>query len=118
MADTTVQMKVANTQEGGDRGFAFEYSESLAAAGETKLVLIPDGIQNVSISAEGADGASVVVYSSVDTIDTIKLGTGITWIAWSAGSITSAVGAVFNPVTAIKMIQTGTGSSKLSMRAQ
>ena len=118
MADNTVQMSVDPTQEGGEKEFAFEYSESLAGAGSTKDVLIPDDIQSVSISAEGASGATVIVYSTVDPISVVKSGTGVTWLAWSAGSISVATGAVFNPVTAIRMTQTGTGTSKLSMRVQ
>jgi len=118
MADNTIQMDVAQTQEGGDREYAFEYSQSLSGAGSTKDILIPDDIQNILVTAEGAGGATVVVYSTVDRVATVKSGTGVTWLTWSAGSISTATGTSFGPVTAIRMTQTGTGTSKLAVRAQ
>jgi hypothetical protein len=119
MADYTIQMSVAGTQEAGARPFAFEYSQSLAAAGDTKYILIPDDIQNISITAQAAGaGTTATVYSSTDLISILKSGSGITWIPWAAGAVTTATASVFAPVTAIKMTQVGTGTSSVSMRCQ
>lgn len=118
MADTTIQMQVAPTQEGGEKLHAFEYSESLAGAGDTKLVLIPDDVKSVLVTAQAAGGASAMVYTSTDLISVLKSGSGITWVAWTPGAVTSAQGAVFMPVTAIKMTQSGAGTSKLTVRSQ
>lgn len=110
-------MNVANTQEGGDREFAFEYSESLSAAGSTKDILIPDDIQSVAVTAQ-ASGTTVTVYITTDPVSVVKSGTGVTWVAWSAGAISTATGSVFYPVTAIKATQAGAGTSKIAVRCQ
>lgn len=111
-------MDVAPTRDGGEKGFAFEYTQSLAGAGSTKDIIIPDDVQTVVVTAEGAGGATVIVYSTVDTVALVKTGSGATWLAWSAGAISTATGASYNPVTAIKMTQTGVGTSKITVRAQ
>lgn len=110
-------MAVAPSLDGGDKEMAFEYTEILAGAGNTRFVLIPDDIQGVVVTAE-ASGTTVTVYSTTDNIATVKSGTGITWLAWAAGAISTATGASFNPVTAIYMVQAGAGFSKLTCRAQ
>ena len=111
-------MDVAPAQEDGARQVAMEYSESLAAAGDTKFVLVPDDVQSVAVTAQASGGATVIVYTSTDPIAVIKSGSGITWIPWVEGAVTSATGSVFFPVTAIKMTQTGAGASKLTIRCQ
>lgn len=112
-----VNMSVAPTIEGGGKAVAFETTLSLAAAGSSDSILIPDDVQSVSITAS-AIGTTTNVYSTTSSIAAVKADSGVTWIAWTAGAIASATGAVYNPVTAIKMIQTGAGSSKLEVRAQ
>jgi hypothetical protein len=116
---TWANMNTAPTVDGGEKEFAFEYHEELAAAGSTKDIMIPDDIKSIAVTAEAAGGGtSVAVYSTTDTVGQVKTGSGATWIAWGAGSIATATGSVFDPVTAIRMTQTGNGTSKITMRAQ
>lgn len=110
-------MQVTPALDGGEKGFGFEYTESLAAAGSTKSVLIPDDVQNIAVTAQAA-GTTVTVYSTTSSIVAVKADSGVTWIAWSAGAIATATGTVYAPVTAIKAIQAGAGSSKIEIRAQ
>lgn len=112
-----VQMDVAPTQEGGTKEFAFEYSESLSTAGDSKIILIPDDIQNISVIAK-ASGTTITVYTSTDLVSVVKSETGITWVAWYAGGVSTATAATFFPVTAIKATQAGAGSSKIMIRCQ
>ena len=113
-----VEMKAANVKDGGVKTFAFEYSESLAAAGDTETILVPDDIQGLSVTAQAAGGATAKIYTTTDPIGIVKSGVGITWIEWSSGAVTDATAAVFHPVTAIKMTQTGAGTSKITVRGQ
>lgn len=111
------QMDVAPALEGGEKSVAFEKTISLAGAGSCASILIPDDIQSVVVTAQAA-GTTTTVYSTTSSIAAVKADSGVTWIAWSAGAIATATGSVFSPVTAIKMIQAGAGSSKIEVRAQ
>jgi hypothetical protein len=112
------QMQVTPALDGGEKGFGFEMTVSLAAAGDTDSILIPDDVQNVSVTAQASGGATATIYTTTDLISTIKAAGTITWVAWATGAVTTATGGVFYPVTAIKMTQTGAGASVLSIRAQ
>lgn len=112
-----VQMQTVpiNTQNSVVR--AFEYKQELAAAGNGDWILIPDEIQNISVVAQGAGGATARVETTVstyaDVLDDVAIG-----IAWTAGEITVATTDVALPCTAIRLVQTGAGTSLLSVRVQ
>lgn len=113
-----VEMNVAPTTEGGAANLkAFEKTVSLASAASSDSILIPDDIQNIAVTAQ-ASGTTVTVYSTTDDVAIVKSGSGITWIAWGAGAISTATASMFGPVTALKIIQAGAGSSKITVRAQ
>jgi hypothetical protein len=112
-----VQMDVAPTQEGGAKEYAFEKTIALSSATSTDSILIPDDVQSISVTAS-ASSTTVTVYSTTDTVATVKAGSAITWLAWNAGAISTATGSVYSPVTAIKATQAGAGSSKIMVRAQ
>ena len=112
------QMLVTPALDGGEKGFGFEMTVALAAAGDTDSILIPDDIQNVSVTAQASGGATATIYTTTDLVSTVKAAGTITWVPWAAGAVTTATGAVFYPVTAIKMTQVGAGASVLSVRAQ
>jgi len=112
-----INMDVAPVQEGGAKEYAFEKTISLSSATSTDSILIPDDVQNISVTAS-ASGTTITVYSTTDTVATVKSGSGITWVAWNAGAIATATGTVYSPVTAIKATQAGAGSSKIMIRAQ
>jgi len=118
MAYEYTEMNVAQAADGGDKSSAFEYSESLAAAGDSKSVLIPDDVKSIAVTAQGADGATATIHTTTDPVSVVKSGTGVTWIAWSFGAVTTAIGAIFAPVTAIKMVQANAGTSKITLRVQ
>lgn len=113
-----VDMDVAPTQDGGEKESSFEKTIILAGAGDTASIMVPDDVQNVIVTAQAAGGATATIYTSTDLVSIVKSGSGITWIQWAAGAVTTATGGSFFPVTAIKMTQTGAGSSAISIRAQ
>ena len=114
------ELQVAPTGDGGEKGFAFEISRSLAAAGSTKDIIMPDDVQGISVTAEASGGATATIYSTTDPVSIVKAaGAGtVTWVPWAAGAVIGATGGVFYPVTALKMTQVGAGASKLTVRAQ
>jgi len=112
------QLGVAAVQDAGEREFAFESSEELAAAGNTPDLLIPDDVQTISVTVQASGGATANVYTTTDPISIVKAAATVTWVAWSAGAVTTATAGVFYPVTAIRMTQTGAGASKMTLRVQ
>ena len=113
-----VQLGVAPALEGGEKSVAFEKTIILAAAGSTDSILIPDDVQNISVTAQASGGATATIYTTTDLVSTVKAAGTITWVPWAAGAVTTATGGVFYPVTAIKMTQTGAGASTISLRVQ
>ena len=101
----------------GYNKFAYQMTQSLAAAGDTPSILIPAGVISVMVVAQAASGATAAVYASTDTLAVVQSGTGITWVLWDEGAITTAKSTVYSPVTALKMTQVGSGTSKISVRA-
>ena len=96
----------------------YHYTSALAAAGNGISILIPAGAAYVTVTAQGGGGASACVYTSTDSVDIVKADAAVTWVAWNAGSVTAAVGSVFYPVSAIRVVQTSSGTSKLTVRCQ
>lgn len=111
-------MDVAPVKDGGEKGFGFEYSESLSSAGNGVTVLIPDDIQNVTVHVLPAGGASGKVQFTLSDVSIVKIGIGINWIDWDAGLVSSSETDVLFPVTAIRVVQSGAGTVDLEVRAQ
>lgn len=115
---TWKNMTVTQSELATGQTFSFELSEALVAAGDSSSILIPQLVANVVVTVEASGGATVCVYSTTDPVATVKSGSGVTWLAWHNGAVTSPTASAFFPVTAIKMIQVGSGASKISVRAQ
>jgi hypothetical protein len=110
-------MNVAPTRDGGEKGFAFEATDSLAAVSNGVSILIPDDINNINVVVELAAGASAKVQYTNNTVSEVKAGTE-TWIDWGAGAIAITTDDVFYPCTAIRLVQTFAGTCTLKVRAQ
>jgi len=115
---SVLNMAVAPCDHVGGDIFAFEYTEALSGAGDTDVILVPESVKNVSIIAKGAAGATATIYYSCDLVSIVKSGSGVTWAAWSSGAVTAATFANITAITAIKMTQTGAGTSYVGIRAQ
>ena len=98
---------------------SWEYEGDLAAASNGPWIEIPRMMQNISIQVEAAGGASCKVQYTASARDTVEGGTPIIQ-DWDEGVITSGnVGsASFYPHTAVRLVQSGAGTSKITIRAQ
>jgi len=96
--------------------YAYEYQDDLAAAGDGDWILIPADVRTVVATCE-ASGTTAKVQTTTDTIASIDAGTE-TAVDWDEGSVSTAVSAACDPPTAIRIVQDGAGTSKLTVRAQ
>jgi len=115
-ANVTHEMNVAPSY-GMDHVNSYEYSLSTVAEGSSEVVLIPRDVKVVTVTAIPAGGATVTVLTTCSSIAEVKAGTE-TWTDWSYGAVSNPKSGSCDPVTAMKIVQTGTGSAKLVMRAQ
>jgi len=114
-----IQMPVAPCNDVGNGNFAFEFTQALAAAGDTDIVLIPESVKNMTITLQGAGGANATLYYTTDLVSLVKSGVGVTWVASATLSgETTAVCEAALITTAIKMTQANAGTSKIAVRAQ
>ena len=110
------EMQVVPINTGGLVKKAFEYEESLSAAGNGNAILIPDDCKTISVQTEPT-GCAVKVQATIDTLNAVKTGTPV-WLDWDYGEVTDNVQKKCNPVTALRLVQVGAGSSKIKVRAQ
>ena len=115
-ANVTHEMNVAPSY-GSARKNAYEYSLSTVAEGASEVILIPRDIDVITVTVYPSAGASGTVLTSSCTVADIKAGTE-TWTDWPYGAVSSPKSGSCDAVTAIKLVQTGTGAVKLSVRAQ
>lgn len=111
------EMNVAPTKDGGDiKRKRFEAKDELAAASNGVSILIPDDIRGISVTVEPT-GCTVKVQATTNSVAEVKAGTE-TWIDWDLGAVAIDTNDTCDPVTAIRMVQIGAGSSVLTMVAQ
>ena len=110
------EMQVVPTKDGVNRSFAFEFEQSLESAGNGSWIVVSDGVQSVSVTVLPV-GCTVKVQTTTDLINTVKNGTP-TPVDWDAGEVSSVSTDVFWPITALRLVQIGAGSSKLKVRSQ
>lgn len=112
------EMNVANVKDGGDvKTKAFEYQETLTGAGNGESVLVPDDIRNIVATVSFTAGAQGYIQATSDNIDTVKTGSPI-WVTWGAGQVSVTTQDVAIPPTALRMVQVGTGTMKMTLRGQ
>jgi hypothetical protein len=111
------EMNVAPTKEGGDVGLkAFEAKDELAAPGNGESILIPDDVKTISVTVEPT-GATAKVQTTTNSVAEVKAGTE-TWVDWDLGAVAVDTNDTADPVTAMRLVQIGAGSSIMTMRAQ
>ena len=113
----TVNMLPASINTQNPTLIAFEYKQELIAAGNGDWIIIPDEIQNISVTAQASGGATARVETVTDPISDVANNI-VTPVIWDAGEVTLAVSDTAFPCTAIRLVQTNAGSSKLTVRAQ
>ena len=113
-----LDMHVANVKDGGVKAVAFEREVTLSSAGNSVWILVPDDVQQISVTVIPTSGASAKVQTTIDPIAVVKSGAGITPVDWDAGLITETTQDVASPITAFRLVQSGAGNTKMTARAQ
>ena len=95
---------------------AYEAEVNLAAGGSSDSIMIPNDVQNLSITIHFAGGGTGRVDVSNDSVYTVKTGAP----AWTAQAVAAGTDALINmiPCTAIKAVQVHAGTMKMVVRAQ
>lgn len=117
MSNSWINMTENNGKSNNGNGVSFETSISLAAAGNSAAVLIPNGVKDIMVTVVPGGGATGKVQTSTDLVYTVKEGS-VTWVDWSAGAVAATTTGVCYPVTAIRLVQAGAGTAKLLVKAQ
>ena len=116
MATKEMQL-VTDYAPGKGAGKSWQYTESLSTAGNTSDVLIPSGCKSVMVTIE-ANGTTMSVTTSTEPVNTITDGTP-TFAAVSALTTkATATCADVGGVAAVRGTQNGSGTSKMTIRAQ
>lgn len=100
---------------GQDRSWEFEIN--LSAAGFSEWVIIPEKIKGISVTASFTGGASGKVQTSTDPVAVVKTGSPIA-IDWPFGEVDINMSKSCRPVSGMRAVQIGTGTMKLTLRAQ
>jgi len=95
---------------------AWEYSEELSAPANGDTVIIPEDVQNISVTLVVTAGSGKI-QATTDLLATVESGTGVTWVDWDHGVVTATTQDVAKPVTALRQVNVS-GTTKLVMRAQ
>lgn len=110
-------MQVVPTKSGGLLQRAFEISDSLAEAGNGKSIVIPDIMNVISVQVEPSGGCFVKVQTTLDRVNNVYDDSAI-WVDWDYGLVSVNTQKKCVPVTAIRLVQDGSGSSIIKVRAQ
>jgi hypothetical protein len=97
--------------------FGYEYEDTGAAAGNGPWIIIPVDVRTVTVTCQAA-GTTAKVQTTTDKIAVVKAGTAETGVDWDDGAVSTATSAACTPPTAIRLVQAGAGTSKLTVRAQ
>lgn len=89
---------------------------SLASAANSDIILLPKGIKTFSCTVSVGSGAQAKVQTSTDSRYTVQSGSPI-WIDWASGLVSANTSASAYKVTAVRLVQSGTGTSKLTVVA-
>lgn len=102
---------------GGPHDIAYYKNLSLNSPGSSVWVLIPEGIDIVSVMVIPAGGASAIVEYTLERSLDVKEGVPV-YMEWPLGEVTEISSDFCVPVTAIRLTQKNSGTARLKMRAQ
>ena len=104
---------------------AYDYKVTITSTETTKVgewILIPGGVQSISVTLAPQTpslGTTAKVQTTTDPTYVVQLDTtNTTAIDWDDGVVGTTVSEVCSPVTAIRLVQTSSGTTTLSIRAQ
>ena len=112
-----IEMRVAPIKKGSRGKVSFEQEFSLFAIEESPWVIVPRGVSSISVTLTVKDGGKGKVQTTTDLVSIVKSGMGINAIDWNLGEVSADSQDSCTPVTAIRLVQTFAGKTKLTMRA-
>jgi len=105
--------------DGEPSELAWEGEFDLSSAGNSDPIIIPDGINKISVTLVPSGGATAKVQTSTDKVNDLEQGdSGLTWIDWYAGIVSVATQDVAEPVSGMRFVQVGSGAVLLKVRCQ
>lgn len=110
-------MKVAPLTQGENFEFSFEQEVDLSGIGVSDWILIPRGVNIITVTLSVSGGGKGKVQASTDSVSVIKNGSPVA-IDWDFGEVDANTQDAGFPSTAIRLSQTFAGTTKLTVRAQ
>lgn len=110
-------MNVAQTgySLGEQRGWEFELT--LNSPGMSDWIIIPEKINNISVTLDFSGGSSGYVQTTTNRVDTVLNGSPVA-IDWPFGIINVKQSEKCKPATAIRAVQVNSGQLSMSVRSQ
>jgi len=100
---------------GQDR--AWEKKIELSSPGESEWIIIPEKVKFIPVTVSFTGGATGKMQTSTDLVYDIKTGSPVP-IDWPYGLVAINQTKVCLPVAGMRAVQVGTGTMKVTMRAQ
>jgi len=107
----------AQILHGDEREPAFEFEINLTTPSESDWLLIPDKIDNISVTVSFTSGATGKIQATTDKVYNVKQGIPVAE-DWPLGVIGFTTQETCYPCTAIKAIQITNGTMKVTVRIQ
>lgn len=106
--------------QGRDHKNAYEASIDLAAAGNSPWLLIPSDVSSLVVTVQLTGAANAEIETTSDLYANVLADTGsVVGISWDLGVVTTdSQDSTHRPPTAIRLVQTNTGTAIAKVRAQ
>lgn len=105
-------------EKGEKDEYTAEKTVSLSSVANGDWILVPMGINYLSMTLIPTGGGKGKVQFTTDTLAVVKAGTAETAIDWPAGEVAVNTSDRCIPVTALRLVQTFAGATKLTIRGQ
>lgn len=104
-----------STYEDNVNNQGWEYKDTKASTGNGNSIIIPTCVKKISLTLEMTSGSGKVQTTTSKLADVV--GGTEAWVDWTSGSVSANTREVFDPVTAVRLVNTS-GTIYLSVRAQ
>lgn len=111
------EMEVAPVAQGEITQFAYEFVVELSSVAVSDWIIVPTGINIVTVTLSVGSGGKGKVQTSTDGVLIVKDGSPIA-VDWDFGEVDENTQDAGLPPTAIRLSQTFAGTTKLTVRAQ
>ena len=118
MADNFIEMQIANISKDGEmKVFSYEMELSLSAIGNSQWIIIPVRTPLIACTLEVSNNAKGKIQATTDIISRIKDGSAV-GIDWDIGESFFNAQDLCEGASAIRLVQTLPGNTKISVRSQ